>query len=529
MLRNNSSLTSAILTALAYLFAFFCIGQIHPAGRTLSEPGAWSSLSIVSQLPAAASSPAITRWAEVGSPAVARIAANRFSYHPLIKNVSRAQLDKWRNDPRRMECENFAQILDEVGINGAIQVLPLIKWHPLAQFIGSVTKRRSYDLPGTFALLAYIQSAHLPVFHTSNAFGIIHAAAWYYVATETKCFQWTDFLERVCPYFFPAALHGVGHGLMLRFSNAYLEGCSPLPVTTNSSALLDSAEICANAPFAVVSFYCAEGLYHNFMEYSDFPENRVQPSQPLSWLYPCRFSRLSAWCFTWIFGQGLNWKPGVGAWPTSPGLLALSQYRYDLPSLCLNTSMESNVNVRGCIWGMTASKFMFFHEGWIAMHNHQSPLEACLRVPFDLVLGSFSRIHCPLLFGNDSEQTKSYGSVVGSRRSLMAWCSLFVPKEMHRDMHREHWQRWMACLHSFAYHTGYKLEAWNVNLSAIQVLCKHDLVSQAGPTWKLMEEFCHKQLHFHVSTPFGSPSWKQPLYDPDQHSFVEHLLVDMLA
>jgi len=216
------------------------------------------------------------------------------------------------------------------------------------------------------------------------------------------------------------------------------------PVARNVSSLIKALEVCLRSSFAFTRVACSEGLFHAFVEYTDFDKNW---HPPIEYMYPCNWVALSEQCFHWIFGQGLTYH--VDKFERTPRYFEMLSHPQHITSICLQTRpFAAEENRRGCIWGMSANFYLLFHEIFVASRNGTaSPLESCRRV-ITFGIQMWPSVNCPILLKENQLPSFDY-----SLTSLDAWCSFFVPlRDQHKAIPRDV-LRWRSCIHGSLYYS----------------------------------------------------------------------------
>jgi len=358
----------------------------------------------------------VSRWdsgltVEAVIPLLQKNTSALFSYHNTDADV----------DLTSGSCLALQWAVMHFGVYGAVTKVPMKYWHKLSQMIGSIAMQANETPSLLFQNLDLLARVARREKMTANSLGIAHGAVWLFVGTMPGVLTWALLLETLCPTFSDAFLHGLGHGLMIRFSGANFSACSSMPIVRKEGVLYEAVAFCERAPYPYVKMFCSAGAFHGFQEYSHFPAWE-HPMIDNNWMRPCQDINLSATCFLWVFFSGTFQHAGVVG-PTARAF-AILQHNGHISSICLRTPMHE-ANVRGCIWGLSASNFLLYHEGWVAsMRDSSSPLSACKKVNGIGVTGL--AVNCHLVF-------KSSDAVASrlTRSSLIDWCSFFCYSTAH--------------------------------------------------------------------------------------------------
>jgi len=458
-----------------------------------------------------------TRWSSTNALPMLQIAVHSFNVinSSLLHNLTNPfvwlklhQVHNIINSAPDLNCTTLFQIVRQIGVNGAWAVVPMRHWHALSQVIAEHVLLTQGSVPVMFRVLDFFLRQGVKLKKTFNSFGIVHGAAWYIIGSSPmNALDWHWVFNNLSTHFFPQVLHGLGHGLLIKHTDAKYDVCSRPPTSLLLPELQVAIPECASAPFSLAALECSEGLFHAFVEYTDY--RYFSEAGVINWMHPCQEIILSAYCFQYIFGQGLfyhNSKIGV-----TRRFHAMMEYPGHITTICLTPrSMRSEANHRGCIWGMSATAFLQYHEAWAARQadaSKASPIKACLQIP-PLTVNALPAVTCKLLLKNGMQHEQG-------NSSLISWCSLFVKPRSQDDMTRSDWQRWVTCLHGAAWSTGRALSAAGVPDNQVQPLCSHDFPAHAGRLWKIVEEFCSFMLPFKFESKFpeyGRTGWNHSVY-----------------
>jgi len=391
------------------------------------------------------------------------------------------------------------------------------QWHKLSQVAGNhLLETSTYPFCPAIEDLAY---GHLVTKSTYNAMGIMHGAAWHVLAhkstgaTGVNATTW-DLLSTMCPHVSFMFPHGIGHGLLTTTYGA----CDEVPLAPNGyDSLLQAVRTCNKMP-AYFDFYCSEGAYHGSVEYIHYEPKKISGDNVF---FPCSEFPRSFKCFESSFGQGL-YMQGRDFGPNARyHSFAQLTKATPVPQTCFMIPMAER-NVRGCIWGLSATHFIFYHETWSEAQrggDKESMKKACFRVPAGTV-NSFSDIGCPMLF------SATFPPWTTSTSSLVDWCSIAVPTEAQSQISGRDLRRWMACVHGVfnPIVRGDLLLRYETPLR--ERFCKHNLPSQGDAIWREVEKWCFSL--FTMGLYDTSTAWTEATMFPPLETLASEL-VDLLA
>jgi hypothetical protein len=341
------------------------------------------------------------------------------------------------------------------------------------------------------------------------AHGILHGAVWYFVYRQhvyARHFQW-QIIHDALPDNLPA-LHGVGHGLVIIHAlrhdpTVVYDHCSHPPSNLSISVFNNSVSDCLRAPDTVSANWCASGVYHAMVEHGEaFATAR-------SSMQPCDLLPLSNRCFEWLFSYGHALKQFI----MGPNCLI---------SFC--STVRSEANRRGCIWGMSHNFFSAFHRGWgIASRgriNNSLAYAACEQMPFGGPAAK--REYCGLLFQPSHTKYK-----VVSQSSLVDWCrSLVIGKTYPVYMRRHNWLEWLACLHGAATGAAHIFRSQGMPQRTLDMECQHDLAWQQNDLWTRMTIVCSSFWSAQQDFTSGSPYRDKKMVPIEP--FFERTVFDLL-
>lgn len=164
-----------------------------------------------------------------------------------------------------------------------------------------------------------------------------------------------------------------------------------------------------------------------------------------SLLYPCDHIDAPANCFLWLFATFDGYfKPGLQYEPPALSRLpAFTNLEYPFWQVCTRHRMLSVAHNNACVWGMTATSFIYYHEA--ALSVRQSPLssyDACMHVPFSFSLSAPMR-QCALLFGN---KQWAPSLPVAANNTLIQWCKLVCNTSATKWRENQYdVKSWLAC------------------------------------------------------------------------------------
>jgi len=424
----------------------------------------------------------------------ARRAAALLAGKPYIQDV---RIGLFTHPLPNVSCMAMASLIENVGLNGALGLVPLEQWHMLGQVAGHVaistnSVKEIFHVLIPLLKLSY-ESPHFQA-NPQSIVGAIHAFCWSVVANRHFS-GWHELLDLLgIGMISHPFLHGVGHGF--HFRQSVLKGhsffsCSPPPMSKDRTDLSQALSLCMQAPRFEMSVKCSQGAFHSWIEYSTGFYGSG------SWYFPCtEVHAMPSWCFALLFGQGL-WC--INHEVNFLRSLSISAVPGHITRFCVGTNMSSEIHVRGCIWGMSAQFYLYFHEGWQAMilePGTNAALQRCLELPIYYSSTTVSAINCHLLFAYSKSHfttgSQQHFTTTGTKSSLIDWCSLFVPGIFQRQQHRLTYMRWIACIHgAFSFNSFIPLGR-GVPLSALVKDCKHDLPWHVNSSWRSIEEFCRK-------------------------------------
>ena len=254
-------------------------------------------------------------------------------------------------------------------------------------------------------------------------------------------------------------VHGVGHGFLFRHALEHAQTkfspCGNPPISHDVRDLERAIADCWTLPESNLLGECFNGLWHSWVEYSDY--SKLSPLL----LFPCSTFQhaFNSMCFYWLFSSGQYWNHRGYVGRTTANQRMMS-YAGNASQICLSSRMASEAVLWDCIYGLSSTHFLHFHEGWIAAKAFASPLHRCLQSPN--VIGTFSEFSCRLLF-------KENHTIRTGATSLMDWCSAFVEPLSQQHVLRN-MKRLMACV------TGSTAQAYvprkaGVSLQLLQSTC----------------------------------------------------------
>ena len=389
--------------------------------------------------------------------------------HPntfMVKNISQVLPSKI-SDVIFADCAALRELIVSLGIPAIFVVLPVTSWHQTSQLIGEILRYHPTKIPETIEVLNEFAWSQVLYKHNFQASGIVHGAIWYLTA---KTSDWHDIMlimNSVAT--FPVnALHAIGHGMLYREA-PHFDGCSDPALTNSTAGIMVPLDNCLKAPLRYLAFGCTQGLFHALHEAPAINKEWWGKINSKDFLYPCSQVRASAWCFYWLTARASVLQvsdTGVHRWLRSASA--------HITWACTHYVNMSEVNIRGCIWGMSASLFPLFDHG-IARNSSRSM--GCLSSESSLtVVPRRTQLYCPQLFRNVH--------ILGSKSTVVEWCSIVVEPRLQQNMSDHMWQRWLACLEGSRFF--YERE----------VSCEHDLPWQIGERWFAMQLFCQQQQPF---------------------------------
>jgi len=354
-------------------------------------------------------------------------------------------------------------------------LVPMGLWHQLSQVIGERMAQVGADIPTTLQAIAFLVKKARLQLQSGNTGGFMHGAVWYLLGSaESRTGYQLDINDQSLSlkerniY-----LHGYGHGVLIAQAHGPdYNMCSPHPPGTMDHLHAAVRQCLDSGETAFTQCWCTAGVYHAMTEYVDV---EVRPDDLL---HPCTTSPLSAWCFQWMFlyvvGGAAQLRSQYAAWLAFPDHVA---------ELCAGPSLAGESQVNGCIWGMSWTLYIFFHEMWLAERNHEplTPLEVCLQVPS--VLTSEATLQCPGLVNRSTPLVRQSGSA----SSLVDWCALFVHGPIVDAVGM---RRWHTCLEGASGTILFFMVKGVVPVSSWLDFCRHDLPWQNSAEWRAMEAKC---------------------------------------
>jgi len=267
----------------------------------------------------------------------------------------------------------------------------------------------------------------------------IHGAIWHLVAYYNM--SWKSILSFICPYTDPGScMHGTGHGFLIRHTQTSYGPLSRMQSISNVSNVARALEDCKRGPYPY-DYRCTNGLYHGVMEHGDF-------SRDGTWAAPCDALDMSAYCFTFLFHDGLahSWR-----------LESMKSTQPRLRTLC--EQLNTEVQVRCCIFGLASRGFTTLRRAlFVAKAQRWGIRASCeLQARTAFVPGHLEGrdveselFLCELLFGR--------GSFQQSAGTLVDWCSMVTPLPVNANTYR----RWLACISgSLGYHSFYSMPGFD--------------------------------------------------------------------
>jgi len=371
-------------------------------------------------------------------------------------------------------CSQLQQALDDLGIDGIIEIAHYSNWHRIGQIVAATAIAKDLDLLSTYRTLGILTIEGHNVLNANLAYGLFHGALWYLVGTRDA--PWPFIQHVLCQspiasrQFFTQCLHGVGHGFFIRHTQNY-NMCSSLMPVQNMSAVAAAYDSCLSAPSRGVAHLCSNGMFHGVIE--AYNSNGTKHfSYPCDTFYP---DTLFCWSFLWMMPNQFNYQPWrVQAMYSAPRWFA---------SMCLEMSMREH-NRFGCIYGLSAVYFPLYDHAVIA-HNFSQlsdgvpQASTCVQVPSFVLLTGYTPILCDLLF------TKMRPSRF-SLHTLVDWCEQFVHPEPPRNLSFLEQKRWLACVYgSSSWTTTVVFERFNLSPTIGSQLCAQLL----NVPWQLNNSF----------------------------------------
>jgi len=323
----------------------------------------------------------------------------QFPNSRLLKDNSQRELKPMKH----MTCKQIREALRELGLNGAMEIVPVQQWHPMGQVIGSWRQEENIDLEDMITVTAVASMYSMKVSLSVLAQGIYHGSVWHTVATSDPVMPleqagWSDLLQIVdrnplmgTPHVY-SLMHGIGHGLLLKhteFGRKNYTDCqsSVAPATIPHDEFLTAITACMKAFSLAAAGDCVIGASHGFFEH-DMSMSALPP-HAREWYQPCDGmpGEVSHQCYLIL----LNWMGHDNQIWRAKQLQALPRWW----EAC--SSLEDDLQERGCIWGLTGNLFPFF-EGAVTAPD-----------PVQLVKGRPSKKDCLSAVGEqerDEENSK---------------------------------------------------------------------------------------------------------------------------
>jgi len=410
----------------------------------------------------------------------------------------------WSDDT---PCQQFFEVIENIGINGAFYVVPMAHWHRLSQVAGFLISSLDYDWPIHVNVFTAMCQAAFSHGGTANVYGIMHGAVWYYIGTQDKI-SW-DLVRGITPHLSDEQImHALGHGVFIRQTRGpNYNACSPHPgiqVVDDISLLELGVAWCLTSPSARAGYICAQGLHHAWSEYARVLIN-YQGASLESWLYPCHLIRASTWCFGWLFNYGLFRVPPANQNVvnlTNPRYLQALSFKGHIAGICRAVD-ASDTNQLGCISGLSFIAYPYFFVLWPQRNSTRDRLmDICRRISYVGWLAP--NLHCPLFLHQTFVRSFS-----GTESSLMEWCNSFVSPAEQQEMAVRQWKRWLACVSgSLSHLLSLEGREFNVSPHEIRRLCRPDLSWQAGKSWAIARSLCESEVAFGFSSELNS-SWSE--------------------
>ena len=392
-------------------------------------------------------------------------------------------------------CSSFTEMIETVGINGALVLVPVPSWHTLAQvYMGMIWHHGAPTLIQKnnvfLSLSCAARKLGLLYYHSARPNGILHGAIWYLIWNSSEPFNW-DMVRQLQPTFDQRLYHGLGHGLHYLTTKRHqlnasqsVDTCEHPHVSQDANAnhFIRALRLCMLGPTVLMRYGCSDGLFHSWFEY----EPR-QPQELINALYPCDSYALSAMCFVWLFAKFDTYesRPGGRLAPYDARVRGLrTQFDGIIIHVCVQMKAPES-RVADCIFGLSAIFFVYYHE-MAGVGSHTSLMEACMRVPVTFGLGD-SRFHCPVLVQDFI--SVGFDPSLGTG-SLMEWCDI-VSRRTWRDEFRDQ-HRISACIVGSL--LMLRLVNWNISY-----ICRpfEDLVSRMPDH----ASTCHSMLQIHEGVP----------------------------
>jgi len=341
---------------------------------------------------------------------------------------------------------NMLLVAQSLGLRALFEVLPLEYWHLAGQAVASLPCFQR-DLPAGIALLdRLLVPTMLAPFKRANAGVPVHGAIWYLVSQVNA--SWEFIMNAVCPYMFSnyTLMHGVGHGFLITHAATEYGPASLMPPVQDRAAVALAVEDCKRAPDSGLMHFCTNGLYHGVAEYGDFSTDTSQSA----WMAPCDELDLPAYCFLFLFHDGL-----AHSWRRSKFDSATDGLR--AKDVCSERYLRDEEHLRSCIHGLAARGFLTYARTQLLLregNGSRSDLELCE----DQAKWAFLPGHmtgrdikselsfCRLLFDGTNHRTDA-------PISIFDLCSLITPTPQKLDGKLAY--RWLACIAgSLGYHAN---------------------------------------------------------------------------
>jgi len=337
------------------------------------------------------------------------------------------------------------------GTRYVLEALPFNNWHWAGEVWASLPCAQR-DVKKSLAFLTALSNAagSLGIYGLqSPPRGIIHGFIWQTVGDQQ--FSWQSIMDKLCsePTFVLHWFcgHGVGHGFVIQCNGGHLAG-RPYD-NVSGSAFSCAIQKCNEAPSRGLAYICSHGVYHMLMTDAPGTFNFSSDATP-RWMFPCDSWALPAFCFYYLFHDGLMAPWRALALASSE----LSQTSRRIIDVCAQDRMASDIHSRICIYGLSSRGFFTYFwtlrsVGSPSLQLKPSVLQqTCHRqIGKSFLPGTQSgrtiqseSIMCTLIFGHRFRNISEIVPNFGTPPTLFGWCSLLLNDDYSDE------NKWSACI-----------------------------------------------------------------------------------
>jgi len=321
------------------------------------------------------------------------------------------------------DVEAIQKYFVKYGTRYVLEYLPFEHWHWAGELWASLSCAQR-DLKESLEFITELANAagSLGIYgRQSPPNGIIHGFIWQTIGDRQL--SWLAIMDQLCSeqtfvlQWFCG--HGVGHGFVIQCDGGHQAG-QPYD-NVSGHAFSCAIHKCNHAPSRGLAYICSHGAYHMLMTDAPSTFNFSGDVSP-RWMFPCDSWALPAFCFYYLFHDGL-----MASWRALALASSTSMPSFRLGDICKDARLGSDLHVRSCIYGLSSRGY--FTYLWSSRSIEFSPLEACLRQAGHAFLpGTQSgrsveseSILCNLIF-NDTFRSKP----ARSSSNLYDWCNLLL-------------------------------------------------------------------------------------------------------